>query len=76
MITTAGVQLVWQQEDPVQAEHWEGAGGGEHVRGRGYLMNYSHYYFQLLFHQPICIIEYIQYIVIDQVRGQGSGRGG
>ena len=76
MITTAGVQLVWQQEDPVQAEHWEGSGGGEYVRGQGYLMKYCHYYFQLLYHQPICIIEYIQYIVIDQVRGQGSGRGG
>ena len=46
MITTAGVQLVWQQEDPVQAEHWEGAGGGEHVRGREYLMIDSHCYFQ------------------------------
>ena len=46
MITTPGVQLVWQQEDPVQAEHWEGSGGGEHVRGQGYLMKDNHYYFQ------------------------------
>ena len=46
IITTPGVQLVWQQEDPVQAEHWEGTGGGEHVRGQGYLMNC---YFQLLY---------------------------
>ena len=46
IITTPGVQLVWQQEDPVQAEHWEGSGGGEHVRGQGYLMKYCHYYFQ------------------------------
>ena len=46
MITTAGVQLVWQQEDPIQAEHWEGSGGGEHVCGQGYLMKDSHYYFQ------------------------------
>ena len=49
MITTAGLQLVWQQEDPVQAEHWEGAGGGEHVRGREYLMKDSHCYFQLFY---------------------------
>ena len=30
-----GEQLVWQQEDPVQEEHREGAGGGQHVCCKG-----------------------------------------
>ena len=30
-----GVQLVRQQEDPLQAEHWQGPGGGQHVRRQG-----------------------------------------
>jgi len=30
--TPAGVQLVWQQEDPLQEEHREVPGGGQHLR--------------------------------------------
>jgi hypothetical protein len=30
-----GEQLVWQQADPLQEEHSESAGRGEHVRGQG-----------------------------------------
>ena len=33
--TSEGEQLVRQQEDTLQAEHRQGAGGGQHVRGQG-----------------------------------------
>ena len=33
--TSKGEQLVRQQEDTLQAEHRQGAGGGQHVRGQG-----------------------------------------
>ena len=76
MITTAGVQLVWQQEDPVQAEHWEGAGGGEHVCGQGYLMKDSHFYFQLLsrhqYHSILAFIRYAAKAAAEAARGGAS----
>merc|ERR1719458_1646562 len=31
----SGLQLVWEQANPLQAKHRQGAGGGEHVRGKG-----------------------------------------
>ena len=74
MITTAGVQLVWQQEDPVQAEHWEGSGGGEHVRGREYLM--IDFYFQLLsrhqYHSILAFIRYAAKAAAEAARGGAS----
>ncbi len=32
---SSGEQLVRQQADPLQEEHCQGAGGGQHVRGQG-----------------------------------------
>ena len=31
----SGVQLVWEQANPLQAKHRQGPGGSQHVRGQG-----------------------------------------